>query len=82
MIQDFETMTETGFEVQWYDNNGERAKVTRCDTVEELAQYLSRCLWGSIKGFKNNPGIYHNGKRWCLYEYTPVDEDGIPDNGK
>lgn len=76
MIKDLDRKENKGFEVQWYDDNGDNARVVQCDTVEELAQYLSRCLWGSIKGFENNPSIWHNGKRWCLGEYTPVDEDG------
>lgn len=65
-----------GFEVQWYTDEGDKSWVKQCDTVEELAQYLSRCMWGSAKGFKNNPTVWHNGKRWCFCEYTPVDEDG------
>ena len=65
-----------GFEVQWYKDNGDNGDAVQCDTVEELAQYLSRSLWGSVRGFENNPTIWHNGKRWCLGEYTPVDENG------
>lgn len=76
MIKDLDRKENKNYEVQWYDDNGDNARVVRCDTVEELAQYLSRCLWGSVKGFKNNPTVWHNGKRWCLGEYTPVDEDG------
>ena len=76
MIKDLDRKENKNFEVQWYDDNGDNARVVQCDTVEELAQYLSRCLWGSIKGFENNPSVWHNGKRWCLGEYTPVDEDG------
>lgn len=76
MIKDLDRKENKNFEVQWYDDNGDNSRVVQCDTVEELAQYLSRCLWGSIKGFENNPSIWHNGKRWCLGEYTPVDEDG------
>ena len=76
MIKDLDKREGKGFEVQWYNNLGNASHVVQCDTVEELAQYLSRCLWGSAKGFKNNPTIWHNGKRWCLGEYTPVDQDG------
>lgn len=76
MIKDLDRKENKNFEVQWYDDNGDNARVVQCDTVEELAQYLSRCLWGSVKGFKNNPTVWHNGKRWCLGEYTPVDENG------
>ena len=76
MIKELDRKENKGFEVQWYNDNGDNARVVRCDTVEELAQYLSRCLWGNIKGFENNPTVWHNGKRWCLGEYTPVDEDG------
>lgn len=76
MIRDLDERENKGFEVQWYDDNGNNSKVTQCDTVEELAQFLARCLWGSVKGFKNNPGVFHNGKRWCLNEYTSVNEDG------
>lgn len=76
MIKDLDKREGKGFEVQWYDDNGDNARVVQCDTVEELAQYLSRCMWGSVRGFKNNPTVWHNGKRWCLGEYTPVDEDG------
>ena len=75
-ITRIEKRSNKGFEVQYYNDNGDNADVVRCDTVEELAQYLSRSLWGSIKGFKNNPSVWHNGKRWCLGEYTPVNEDG------
>lgn len=64
------------FEVQWYDSEGNEADAVKCDTVEELAQYLARSLWGSVRGFKNNPTVWHNGKRWCLGEYTPINEDG------
>ena len=67
---------EKGFEVQWYKDNGDNAHVVQVDTAEELAQYLARVLWGQTTGFKNNPTVWHNGKRWCLGEYTPVDEDG------
>ena len=76
MIRDLDKREDKGFEVQWYDDKGDNSRVVQCDTVEELAQYLARCLWGSVKGFKNNPGVVHNGKRWCLGEYTPVNEDG------
>lgn len=62
MICDLRERKGQGFEVQWYDDNGDNARVVQCDTAEELAQYLSRCLWGSIKGFKNNPSVWHNGK--------------------
>ncbi len=76
MIRDLDIREDKGFEVQWYDDEGDNSRVVQCDTVEELAQYLARCLWGSVRGFKNNPGVFHNGKRWCLNEYTPVNEDG------
>ena len=76
MIKDLGKKENKNFEVQWYDDNGDNERVVQCDTVEEPAQYLSRCLWGSTKGFKNNPTVWHNGKRWCFGEYTPVDEDG------
>lgn len=77
MIRDLDKREDKNFEVQWYDDEGDNSRVVQCDTVEELAQYLARCLWGSVRGFKNNPGVFHNGKRWCLNEYTPVEEDGI-----
>ena len=76
MITRLDKRKDIGFEVQWYNDNGDGADVIKCDTVEELAQYLSRILWGSLPGFKYNPSVWHNGKRWCLGEYTPVDEDG------
>lgn len=76
MIVDLDKREGKGFEVQWYNKDGDECRVTQCSTAEELAQYLSRCLWGSIKGFDNNPTVWHNGKRWCLGEYTPVNEDG------
>lgn len=76
MIRGLEERENKNFEVQWYGNNGNNERVVQCDTVEELAQYLSRILWGSVSGFKNNPSVWHNGKRWCFNEYTPVNEDG------
>ena len=75
MIKELKERSNIGFEVQWYDDNGYNARVAQCDTVEELAQYLSCCLWGSVKGFKNNPTVWRNGKRWCFGEYTPVESD-------
>lgn len=76
MIRSLSQRENKYFEVQWYNDQGDDSRVTQCETIEELAQYLSRILWGSINGFKNNPTVWHNGKRWCLHEYTPVDEDG------
>lgn len=76
MIRDIDKREDKNFEVQWYNDEGDYSRVVQCDSVEELAQYLARILWGSIKGFKNNPTVFHNGKRWCLNEYTPVNEDG------
>ena len=76
MIRDLDKREDKNFEIQWYDDDGNNSKVTQCDTVEELAQFLARCLWGSVKGFKNNPTVWHNGEKWCFCEYTPVEEDG------
>lgn len=76
MIKRIDKRENKNFEVQWYKDNGDDADVVQCDTVEELAQYLARILWGSVKGFENNPSVWHNGKRWCLGEYTPINEDG------
>ncbi len=76
MIKDLEKREGKAFEVQWYKDDGNDGRVVQCDSVEELAQYLARSLWGSVRGFKNNPTVWHNGKRWCLGEYTPVDDDG------
>ena len=76
MIRELEAREDKNFEVQWYKHNGDYGRVVQCETVEELAQYLSRILWGSVKGFENNPTVWHNGKRWCLNEYTPVENDG------
>lgn len=72
MIRDIPEREGKNFEVQWYGDTGDYSRVVQCDTVEELAQYLSRILWGSVKGFTNNPSVFHNGKRWCFGEYTPV----------
>ena len=76
MIKDIERREGNGFEVQWYKKNGDESRVVQCNTIEELAQYLSRILWGSVKGFENNPTVWHNGKPFCRYEYTSVEEDG------
>lgn len=73
MIKDgCEKRENKGYEIQWYTDIGDNGFVTRCDTVEELAQCLARAMWGSIKAFKNNPTIWYNGKPWCKYEYSPV----------
>ena len=39
--------TNKGYEVQFYDNDGNNGMVMHCDTIEELAQYLARCCWGN-----------------------------------
>ena len=69
MIQRINERTNSGYEVQWYDKAGNNADVTRCDTVEELAQVLSRALWGTMR-FDNNPTIYRDGAKYCHCEYT------------
>lgn len=74
MIRELDKREDRRYEVQWYKDNGDEAGVVQCDTVEELAQYLARILWGSIKGFVNNPTVWCNGKRWCLNEYAPVEK--------
>lgn len=53
-----------GFEVQWYDVNGDNDEVVQVDTVKELAQYLARCCWGT-GGFVRTPTIWKDGKHWC-----------------
>ena len=75
MLRDLDERENKGFEVQWYDDEGSASWVKQCDTVEELAQYLARSLWGSVRGFKNNPTIWYNGERWCFGEYTPVNKE-------
>ena len=72
MIRELNARENKGFEVQWYKKNGSYGKVVQCDTVLELAQYLSRCLWGSTVGFESNPTVWYNGEKWCFGEYTPI----------
>ena len=61
-----------GYEVQWYDKDGNNADVMQIDTAEELAQYLARSCWSEL-AFKQNPTVWKDGKKWCLSEYTPVE---------
>ena len=63
-----------GYEVQWYNDEGDNDRVVRCNNVQALAQYLSRCMWGDVET-TNNPTIWYNGKPWCRYEYTGIDEE-------
>lgn len=59
--------TNKGFEVQWYDNNGNYSEVVGLDTIEELALYLSKCLWGQLR-FRQNPTVWYNGARFDRME--------------
>ena len=61
--------TGEGFEVQWYNEDGNNGEVQQMDTIEELAQYLARVLWGAPR-FKHNPTIYYRGEKFCFGEYT------------
>ena len=62
---------DKGFEVQFYNDNGDSAEVVQCDTVEELAQFLARCCWGMSFG-TNLPTVWKDGKKWCFGEYSEV----------
>ena len=73
MIKKIKKRENKYYEIQWYNEDGDNVEVTQCETIEELAQYLARCMWGSLKGFKYNPSIWYNGNPWCKYEFTPVD---------
>jgi len=64
--------TNEGYEVQWYNEQGNNSHVTQCDTAEELAAVLARACWGSIR-FKQNPTVWYYGERFCFGEYEKVD---------
>lgn len=72
MITRIPTRSGEGYEVQWYDNKGMYADVVKCDTIEELAQYLARSLWGMPR-MDYAPTVWHNGESWCHGEYTEVE---------
>ena len=75
MIKDIsDVRTNTGFEVQWYDADGNNGHVVRMDTEEELAQYLARCCWGAPR-FTQSPTIWKDGEKWCCGEYTEEASD-------
>lgn len=80
MIQNIEKRQDKRFEIQWYDEHGNSDHITRCDTLEELAQVLCRTMWGSIS-LQNNPTIYYNGFPFCSHEYTEITPD-MYGNGK
>jgi len=69
MMRELEKMEGKKFEVQWYTDEGDYSWVMQIDTIEELAQYLARCCWGTMR-FRNNPTVWKDGERWCLNEYT------------
>lgn len=69
MMRELEKREGKKFEVQWYTGAGDESIVMQIDTIEELAQYLARCCWGSAR-FKANPTVWKDGKKWCSHEYT------------
>lgn len=71
-----------GYEVQWYDETGNAADVVQMDTAEELAQYLARSCWGSIR-FTQNPTVWKDGAKWCFEEYSSTDpSEPVTDTGE
>lgn len=68
-----EKRTNKGYEIQFYDNDGNNGMVMHCDTIEELAQYLARCCWGNnLADWKNRmlPTVWKDGEKWCHCEYS------------
>lgn len=62
-----------GYEIQWYDDNGNNSHVTQCDNVGELAQVLAHSCWGcGMPGGSLSPTIWYNGTPWCNTEYSEV----------
>ena len=61
-----EQRTNVGYEIQFYNGEGDNSYVIALDTAEDLAFYLSAMFWGAPRFLGNfyNPTIYHDGKRF------------------
>lgn len=49
-----------GYEIQFYDNNGNNKTVAGCENLEDVAKVLIRSCNGQVKG--NFPTVWLDGK--------------------
>lgn len=49
-----------GYEIQFYNRDGNYERVVGCDTLEDVAKVLISFCNGNLKG--NYPTIWYNGK--------------------
>lgn len=56
------TRENKGFEVQFYDYQGDSSYVVACKDTDEVARCLSQWCWSRIHG--NCPTVWLDGKQW------------------
>jgi hypothetical protein len=59
-----EERTNKGFEIQYYNEQGDNKFVMACNDVTEVAEILAQRCWSSARGSGFNPTIWLDGKRW------------------